>query len=80
MSPTCNNQVLGIIQVTVCSLGVNPLFNIGVPSDSVICKGGRGLSSLLLELSSERLESLESLSKLERNRPGKSLKNRLWYG
>jgi len=66
--------------VTVCSLGVNPLPNIGVPSDSVIYKGGKGLLLSLLELSLERLESSESLLKLERDGPGESSKNRSWYG
>ena len=65
--------------MTVCSLGVNLLPSIGVPNDSVICKGGRGLLLLSLELSLERLESLESLLKLERDGPGKSLKNQLQY-
>lgn len=79
VSPACNNQVLGIIQATVCSLGVNPLPGISVLSNSVICEGGRGLSSLSLESSSERLESSESLSKLERDGPGESLKNQSRY-
>ena len=59
---------------------MNPLPSTGVPNDNVICKGGKGLSSLLLELSLERLELSESLSKLEPDRPGKSSKNRSRYG
>jgi len=66
--------------VTVYSLSVNPLPSTGILNDSVICEGGKDLSLLLLELSSEHLESSELLLKLKRDGPSESLKNQSRYG